>query len=217
MWYPQFNNVSHNKTGKHISVYDVFDFEDCIWNGSEQLFQCCKHLYTNEFDDYKLIYCGYSDYISYCNGRQIKMSPDHLEWWDANKDDVMCICLFLKFHADDDLEELLLSTKNEPLICIKKDLYWGTDIQGTGKNKLAKILEYVRYHLFRTEEILQQLEDEKLSSLNSGIVMEDFDKKWDELIYYIDTIIKELYKKVLLNLKKFKLNKMLEKKIKLIC
>ena len=78
-----------------------------------------------------------------CFGRSPNMPrrPD----WDKVKDDVMREALQLKFDQHPKLEEQLLATREWNLVeKSRKDLYWGDGGNGTGKNRLGKMLEELR-------------------------------------------------------------------------
>jgi N-glycosidase YbiA len=68
--------------------------------------------------------------------------------WESIKDDVMRRAVLTKFQTHAELKELLLSTGDEEIIeNAPSDYYWGCGKDGTGKNKLGKILMEVRNHL----------------------------------------------------------------------
>ncbi len=68
--------------------------------------------------------------------------------WEEIKDEVMYRAVLAKFKAYAELTELLLSTRQEEIIeKSTKDYYWGCGADGTGKNRLGKILMKVREDL----------------------------------------------------------------------
>jgi hypothetical protein len=68
--------------------------------------------------------------------------------WDAIKDEVMYRAVRRKFELHAELRTLLLSTGDEEIIeNAPTDYYWGEGRDGTGLNKLGKILERVRNEL----------------------------------------------------------------------
>jgi ribA/ribD-fused uncharacterized protein len=68
--------------------------------------------------------------------------------WDAVKDDVMLRAARAKFGQHAPLREMLLATGDEELIeSAPTDYYWGEGRDGTGQNKLGRILERVRAEL----------------------------------------------------------------------
>jgi ribA/ribD-fused uncharacterized protein len=70
--------------------------------------------------------------------------------WERVKDDIMREAVLAKFRAHDDLKKLLLDTGKENLVeDAPKDYYWGCGKDGSGKNKLGKIL-------METREILRR-------------------------------------------------------------
>ena len=73
-----------------------------------------------------------------------KLSPIR-EDWNKIKDNVMYEAVFAKFNQNEDLKELLLNTGNAMLIeHTKNDSYWADGEDGSGLNKLGKILMKVR-------------------------------------------------------------------------
>jgi ribA/ribD-fused uncharacterized protein len=66
--------------------------------------------------------------------------------WDEVKDEVMRTAIRKKF-ADPRLRELLLTTGDRALIEESPDDYWGAGRDGTGENRLGKILMEVRAEL----------------------------------------------------------------------
>lgn len=73
-----------------------------------------------------------------------KMRPD----WDAVKDKVMYRAVRRKFELHAELRELLLATGDEEIIeNAPTDYYWGVGREGTGANKLGKIIERIRAEL----------------------------------------------------------------------
>ena len=65
--------------------------------------------------------------------------------WDRVKDDVMLKCLRAKFTQHKDLREKLLDTGERHLIeHTSNDSYWGDGGDGSGQNKLGKLLMRVR-------------------------------------------------------------------------
>jgi ribA/ribD-fused uncharacterized protein len=73
-----------------------------------------------------------------------RMRPD----WDAVKDDVMYRAVRRKFELHPSLRALLLATGEEELIeSVPHDSYWGSGRDGTGQNKLGRIIERIRAEL----------------------------------------------------------------------
>ena len=68
--------------------------------------------------------------------------------WDAIKDEVMYRAVRRKFELHGDLRTLLLATGEEDIVeAAPTDYYWGVGREGTGQNKLGKILERIRAEL----------------------------------------------------------------------
>jgi ribA/ribD-fused uncharacterized protein len=72
------------------------------------------------------------------------MRPD----WEAIKDEVMHRAVRRKFELHPELKALLLATGDEELIeSAPTDTYWGVGRDGTGQNKLGKIIARIRDEL----------------------------------------------------------------------
>jgi ribA/ribD-fused uncharacterized protein len=68
--------------------------------------------------------------------------------WDAAKDDVMYRAVKRKFELHAELRDLLLATGEEEIVeAAPNDYYWGVGRDGTGQNKLGKIIERIRAEL----------------------------------------------------------------------
>jgi ribA/ribD-fused uncharacterized protein len=68
--------------------------------------------------------------------------------WDAVKDEVMYRAVKAKFSTHRKLREMLLATGDEDIAeCAPTDYYWGVGKDGTGQNRLGKILELIRAQL----------------------------------------------------------------------
>ena len=68
--------------------------------------------------------------------------------WDAIKDDVMYRAVRRKFEQHPELKTMLLATGDEDIIeSAPTDTYWGVGRDGTGQNKLGKIIARIRDEL----------------------------------------------------------------------
>jgi ribA/ribD-fused uncharacterized protein len=68
--------------------------------------------------------------------------------WDAVKDDVMYRAVRRKFELHQELRDLLRATGEEDIVeAAPTDYYWGVGREGTGQNKLGKIIERIRAEL----------------------------------------------------------------------
>ncbi|MBC1611668.1 DUF1768 domain-containing protein, partial [Listeria welshimeri] len=65
--------------------------------------------------------------------------------WESMKDEVMLKAIRAKVEQHSEVKEILLSTGNAILVeHTEKDNYWGDGGDGSGKNRLGKILMKVR-------------------------------------------------------------------------
>ena len=134
-WAPEFSNV--HSTFPYEEKPIVIDGEE--WPHSEGYFQAMKAFRT---EDWKVISeeIKTSDpMMSWSIGQACNLRPD----WERVKDDVMMTALREKF-KDPYLKDLLLSTGDLPLVQLKYCAYWGSGIQGEGKNKLGVLLQNLR-------------------------------------------------------------------------
>lgn len=68
--------------------------------------------------------------------------------WDAVKDEVMDRAVRRKFESHQELRALLLATGEEDIAeTAPTDYYWGVGRDGTGQNKLGRIIERIRAEL----------------------------------------------------------------------
>jgi hypothetical protein len=79
--------------------------------------------------------------------RSVPLRPD----WDTYRVEVMRRVVTAKFETHAALRELLLSTGNRPLVeSAPGDAFWGAGPDGTGENRLGRLLEELRDR-FRAE------------------------------------------------------------------
>lgn len=68
--------------------------------------------------------------------------------WDEVKDAVMERAVGAKFAQHEELRRLLLATGNKELEeCAPTDTYWGVGCEGSGLNKLGKLIAQIRANL----------------------------------------------------------------------
>lgn len=68
--------------------------------------------------------------------------------WEQIKDDIMFRAVLKKFQTHADIREILLNTGDAELVeNAPGDYYWGSGQDGTGQNKLGKILMQIRAQL----------------------------------------------------------------------
>jgi ribA/ribD-fused uncharacterized protein len=68
--------------------------------------------------------------------------------WDAVKDEVMYRAVRSKFDQHAALRDLLMATGDEDIVeDAPNDYYWGVGRDGTGQNKLGRIIERIRTEL----------------------------------------------------------------------
>lgn len=120
-----------------------FDLDGKRWRTTEHYFQAQKF---NDVEYQEKIRLTASPMVAARLGRS-RAVPIRTDW-ESLKDDVMRAAVKAKFAAHQELQQLLLSTGDEPLIeKTTKDHYWGCGTSGTGKNMLGIILMEVRASL----------------------------------------------------------------------
>lgn len=123
----------------NFSLYKV-KLDGEIWPTSEHYFQAQK--FEDKKHQEKIRKCA-SPMKAAELGRSRK-TPIKKNW-DKIKDNVMYEVVFAKFTQHKELGELLIGTNNAILIeHTENDSYWGDGGDGSGKNRLGKILMKVR-------------------------------------------------------------------------
>ncbi len=114
-----------------------------LWGTSEHYYQA--HKYDQEkLQEY--VRAATSPEEAAKRGRQ-KSLPKRANWKEV-KDAIMYKALVAKFTQHENLKELLLSTGKSPLIeHTPRDKYWGDAGDGSGLNKLGKMLSEIRLKL----------------------------------------------------------------------
>lgn len=123
--------------------YDNFFY--CLFREDHITFQSTEHYYqyhkcVNNEDRSRVLSASIEDVYSI--GQQVEIKED----WEEKKLDVMFRGNYLKFSQNDDLRESLCETVGEiyvPSNCFGS-LFWGSGINGEGKNWNGKILMAVR-------------------------------------------------------------------------
>jgi N-glycosidase YbiA len=117
-----------------------FELEGRVWPTSEHYFQAKRFPDTEHEEAIRL---AKSPMIAARMGRS-RERPLRTDW-EAVKDDVMRAGLHAKFTQHPGLRSLLLQTGDAELIeHTKNDSYWGDGGDGTGKNRLGKLLMELR-------------------------------------------------------------------------
>jgi len=123
-----------------------FEIEGKVWPTSEHFFQAQKFAGTEHEEAIRL---AKSPMIAARMGRSRErpLRPD----WEAVKEDIMREALEAKFTQHQGLRSLLLDTGDAELIeHTRNDRYWGDGGDGSGKNRLGRLLIELRTKL-RTE------------------------------------------------------------------
>lgn len=111
-----------------------------VWKTTEHYFQAQKFAgtkYETEVRNAK----GPGEAAKIGRDKRLPLRKD----WESVKDDVMRKAVLNKFMQHERLMDLLLSTEDQELVeHTENDSYWGDGGNGTGKNKLGKILMETR-------------------------------------------------------------------------
>ena len=133
---------SQSPTHREFSNFAPFwiDLDDARWPTVEHYYQAQK------FTDPQLrsaIRKAEKPVIakSLADKNKAAIRPD----WEAVKDEVMYRAVRRKFELHAELRALLLSTGDEDIAeTAPTDYYWGVGREGTGQNRLGKIMERIR-------------------------------------------------------------------------
>lgn len=134
-WAPEFSNV--HSTFPYEEKPIVVDGEE--WPHAEGYFQAMKAFRTKDWEVISEEIKSADPMMSWSIGQACNLRPD----WERVKDGIMMVALREKF-KDPFLKDLLLSTGDLPLVQLKYCPYWGSGIQGEGKNKLGVLLQNLR-------------------------------------------------------------------------
>jgi ribA/ribD-fused uncharacterized protein len=136
---------SQSETHREFSNFAPFgiDLDEAHWPSVEHYYQAQK------FADpqlRKLIRKAAKPVIAknLADKNKAAIRPD----WDAVKDEVMYRAVKRKFELHPQLREMLLATGAEDIVeSAPTDYYWGVGREGTGQNRLGKIIERIRAEL----------------------------------------------------------------------
>ena len=136
---------SKSETHREFSNFAPFgiDLDDAWWPTAENYYQAQK--FTDP-ELRKAIRKADKPVIakSLADKNKAAIRPD----WDAIKDDVMYRAVRRKFELHPELRTMLLATGDEDIVeSAPTDTYWGVGRDGTGLNKLGKIIARIRDEL----------------------------------------------------------------------
>jgi ribA/ribD-fused uncharacterized protein len=115
------------------------------WPTSEHYFQAQKYAGTPREEEIRRAKT-LSEAARLGRDRKVPLRRD----WESVKDALMREAVLAKFTQHDDLRELLLSTGDATLVeHTENDSYWGDGGDGSGRNRLGRILMEVRDELRR--------------------------------------------------------------------
>lgn len=138
----------HQKWGEfsNFALYPV-KMNGKTWPTSEHYFQAQK--FDNKSYQEKIRKCASPMKAAELGrSRKVKLKRN----WDKIKDNVMYDVVYAKFHQHKELKEILFQTFDLKIIeHTENDSYWGDGKDGTGLNKLDKILMKVREKLKENE------------------------------------------------------------------
>lgn len=132
-----------------------FEFNDKMFNFSEQCFMYQKALLFNDFGVAEQILNETDVRTIKALGRKVKDFDNEL--WDKHKEDFMYNACYAKFSQNDELKDFLLNTGNREIVeASPVDNIWGIgfssdnameNINKWGQNLLGKVLMKVRAEL----------------------------------------------------------------------
>lgn len=113
------------------------------WPTSEHYFQAMKFVSKEDQEDVRKAPSP-KEAAEKGRDRKRKLRPN----WDSIRDNVMREAVWAKFTQHEELKNLLISTGDSILVeHTKNDAYWGDGGDGSGKNRLGKILMEARKNL----------------------------------------------------------------------
>ncbi len=119
-----------------------FTFDNRVWPTSEHCYQAFKY---DNFEIQEKIRLSKTPRIAADLGRDSNNGYKIKENWDDIKVDIMEKVVTAKFSQNNELKELLLSTKNRKIVeHSKTDFFWADGKDGSGKNMLGEVLMEVR-------------------------------------------------------------------------
>lgn len=117
-----------------------FEVSGLWWGTSEHYFQAQKFIGTEHVEAIRLAKTP-ADAARMGRDRNRPLRQD----WEEVKEDVMQQGLLCKFQTHRDIGEILMGTGDELIVeNAPQDYYWGCGADGSGKNRLGKILMEVR-------------------------------------------------------------------------
>lgn len=121
-----------------------FEIDGKYWRTSEHYFQAQKFAGTSHEEEIRKVA---SPKIAASMGRSRKR-PLRKDW-ESVKDSIMKQAVLKKFETHADIREILLATGDAEIVeNAPSDYYWGCGADGSGQNKLGKILIEVRAILY---------------------------------------------------------------------
>lgn len=117
-----------------------FELDGAVWPTSEHYFQAQKFTGTDHVEEIRRARTP-KEAARMGRERNRPLRAD----WETVKDEVMRKAVLRKFESHADIRAVLLATEAEELVeNAPGDYYWGCGQEGTGQNKLGKILMAVR-------------------------------------------------------------------------
>jgi len=139
LWAPEFANV--HDTFSFTEAPIRIDGED--YACSEAYYQAMKSRGCADHLEAKAIIKDCEPWAAYFYGQRYALRSD----WEEAKIGVMQKAIHAKFSQSRVLKELLLATSPYPLVQIKKDGFWGSGLDASGKNMLGVLLQELRSEL----------------------------------------------------------------------
>jgi N-glycosidase YbiA len=120
-----------------------FQLDGLYWATSEHYFQAQKFVGSPHLERVQQARTP-KDAANMGRDRTLPLRAD----WEQVKDGVMQLAVLTKFQTHADIQEILLSTGDQPLVENSPiDYYWGCGRDGSGKNRLGLTLMQVRQRL----------------------------------------------------------------------
>jgi len=134
-----YSTIDHYGCFSNFSTHGL-ELEGYFWPTAEHYFQAQKFAGTPYAEQIRRAKTP-EQAARLGRSRDVKLRSD----WEEVKDTIMQRAVLKKFETHSNLREILLNTGDEEIIeNAPGDYYWGCGANGTGQNKLGKILMEVR-------------------------------------------------------------------------
>lgn len=145
--YGCFSNFSHHPV----------TIDGKVWPTTEHYFQAQKFAGTPHEEEVRKAKSP-MDAARMGRKRSLPLRKD----WEDVKEDIMFKALKAKFEQHKIFRDTLIGTGQEEIVeHTVNDSYWGDGGDGTGKNRLGKLLQRLRFEMTRQPSVMRKLRNEQ--------------------------------------------------------